>query len=72
MNELKKMLLAYQEGGEWHVVDVHSLVMPDGQRWDARNGWTGPCDETPEEFADRRAATWRRLAEERGKAREDA
>src|SRR5437588_303696 len=28
-----------QEGGEWIVMHIHSLEMPDGTQWDARNGW---------------------------------
>ena len=45
----RKMLIAAEPGGEWLVLRVHSLVTPDGWRWDADNGWTGRYSQTPGE-----------------------
>lgn len=28
-----------EQGGLWRRVSVHSLLMPDGERWDVQNGW---------------------------------
>lgn len=44
--ETAEVKVAAQEGGNYLTLRIHALVMPDGSRWDARNGWTsGPaCD----------------------------
>jgi hypothetical protein len=49
VTEKAKMLVAAHEGGDWVVLNIHSFVTPDGQRWDARNGWTGPYRGSVEE-----------------------
>lgn len=42
--ETEEIKVALQEGGNWLHLTIHSLVMPDGSRWDAHNGWTsGPA-----------------------------
>lgn len=45
------VMLARHEGGDWEIIEVHSFVTPDGHRWDAVSGWTGPYPYKPAEIA---------------------
>lgn len=52
-SQTRKLLITHEEGGEWKVITVHSFVTPDGERWDAHNGWTGTYELLPEDVDER-------------------
>lgn len=58
-----KMLVAVEQGGRWLVLDVHSFVTPDGQRWDALNGWTGQVNYSVEEVEQNQADARQKVEE---------
>jgi hypothetical protein len=45
----EKIMIARQEGGDWEIIPIHSIVI-QGKRWDAFNRRWSDYDFTPEQI----------------------